>query len=188
MLADWDGPQSFDLLDVDEDFLFSALVQGKVSSGSFHGKVWRGFWSPFDDTYALALFFGQPAGIAFGSYGPCCCSVFHHRAVIAFVDLYEDAAAGSLVGGSHFFTGENRLVALFSISFMWFHVSFVVVVVWGGGRLLFVCLFCFLVEVDAKACCCFFMGDWLLIDGEVELLFDAGEGEADGHCLLAVDS
>ena len=37
------GSQSSDLLTVDENCLFSALVQGRGSSGSFHGKGGRGF-------------------------------------------------------------------------------------------------------------------------------------------------
>ena len=43
------------------------------------------------------------------------------------------------------------------------------------------------VKFDAKLCWCFFLGDWLLVDSELKLLFDVGEGEAGGHCLYAVD-
>ena len=52
----------------------------------------------------LLLYFGQPAGIAFGSCGPCCCSVFHDRADIACVGLSKDAAVGPPVGASLFFS------------------------------------------------------------------------------------
>ena len=89
MLVDWRCTHYFDLLTVDEDFLFSTLVQGRESSGSFHGNVGNVFYSLCDDLHALVLYFGQPAGIAFSSCGPCCCSVIHHTA-LSFVSDKEN--------------------------------------------------------------------------------------------------
>ena len=85
---------------MDEDFLFSALVQGRESSISFHSEdksvVLFGFFCPpVMICMSLLCNFGQPAGIAFGGCGPCCCSIFHCRADIACVDVSTDIAADS---------------------------------------------------------------------------------------------
>ena len=67
-----------------------------------------------------------------------------------------------------FYIGESRLVTLFFISFMCgFHVSFV--------------------QFEAKVCWCFFLGNWLIIDGKMELLFDVGEREGGFYCLFSMD-
>ena len=69
-MVDLVGTQSPDPPGVDEDFLLSALVQGREFTVTFHGKTGNGFQSPCDDAHALALYLGQSAG------GFCCCFLF----------------------------------------------------------------------------------------------------------------